>query len=260
MTTEITTKSAAVEMLKNSYEVETRPQKIQLPRLTFVSQDKTEGKGKARVVVMEAGTFLTEIRTDELDENGKNIYEKTELGTEIEGIIIYQRKQLSHYDESTGLYTSSPIYDSNDETVPLFAGGQKIDEGPVAELKAREEYQGTTAKGKPASKLAENKVLYVLIKGTVYQLNIKGSSLYSFQAYARTGVVIPAVITTFNSEAKENGAIEWNQMTFEAGKQLPEKKIIEIAQQVAEIRDTIEAEKSQYQQATPVVVETGQKF
>lgn len=247
MTKAITTKNAALDLLRDSYEVEARPQKISLPRLTFVSQDQTEGKGKARKVTVEAGTFFTETKTDEVDkETGKNIWERTELGLKIEGVIIYQRKQLSHYDEASGQYTSSPIYDSNDDVVPLFRGGQKIDSGTPQELKGRDEYQGTTAKGKPTSNLKENKVLYIIYEDDVYQMNIKGSSLYSFQAYARTGITIPAVITAFNSEPKENGAIEWNQMTFKATADLPSKKVVEIAQQVVDIRDTIQAEKAQY--------------
>lgn len=246
MTKEITTKSAAAEMLAQSYEVEPLPQKITLPRLSFVSQDQTEGKGKERKVTVEAGTFFTEKKTDQLDDNGKNIWEKTEIGSEVEGVIIFQRKQLSHYDEGTGMYTSSPIFDSNEDVIPLFRGGEKIDVGTPEELKAKDEYQGVTAKGNPTSNLKENKVLYVLIGEEVFQLNIKGSSMFSFRKYAQTGVNIPTVITTFNSEPRENGAIEWNQMTFKVASELPSKEVVKIANMVVEIKETIAAEKAQF--------------
>src|SRR3990167_1616754 len=87
----------ALEQLRQSYPVELSYTKILLPRLGMYSQDVMEGKGKVAKVVSEAGEFYTDRQTDEEDKEGKKIWEKTELGKEIEGIILYQRKQFRFY-------------------------------------------------------------------------------------------------------------------------------------------------------------------
>src|ERR1035437_7623570 len=156
--------------LENSYPVETSFNRILLPRLSMISQDKTEGKGKAMKVVAEAGTFQTEVQTEEVDENGKKVWEKKELGTEIEAVILYERKQLRFYDSANENYTSSPIYDNEDQIVPLFCDKAEVARGTPAELKAIPAYQGLSAKGKPISKLEENRILYVLLDEVVYQM------------------------------------------------------------------------------------------
>src|ERR1035441_8205259 len=72
-----------------------------LPRLALVSQDKVSGKGKSMVVTQEAGTFLKEYQSEETGDDGKKVWNKDEIGTEIEGTIVFQRKQLKFYDEKT---------------------------------------------------------------------------------------------------------------------------------------------------------------
>lgn len=236
------TKAASDDLLNQlseSYVQEENTQGILLPRLGFYSQDKTEetGKGKDKKikVIAAAGEFFIEKQTDELDENGKKIWEKTEIGDSFEGIILYKRHQLKMYDESTEEYTSSPIYDSKDEVLPLFCNKKEIARGTPAELK--EQYLFTDRTGKTKSALEENRILYVLYKDEVYQLNLRGSSMYSLMAYER--VINPTtVVTEFSSEAMEKGEISWNKMTFKAVRKLTEKE----AHQVLEIqRDTNEA-------------------
>ncbi len=235
-------------LLKDSFPVETSFQRTLLPRISLVSQDVTEGKGKAMKVITEAGTFLQEHQTDELDEKGKKKWSKDEIGTDIEVIIFYRRHQLKFYDGVS--YTSSPVYDEENEVVPLFKDKAEVDRGTPAELKARPAYQGTTAKGKPTSKLEDNRVLYVLYKDEVHQMNLRGNSMYAFMAYMKT-TVVPSVVTRISSEPKENGAIAWNQCTFEVSRKLNEDEARDVLLHVKDVQDSIKNEKAFFAAQTP---------
>jgi hypothetical protein len=215
------------------------------PRLNFKSQDVMEGKGKNKKVVTEAGTFIIERQTDEIDpDTGKNIWEKNEVGLEIpECQIIYQRKQLRHFDEATEEYTSSPIYDTEEDVVPLFCGKKKIAEGLPKDLKAM--YQYTTDDGKIRSKLEENRILYVLIDEEMHQLNLRGSSMYSFLTFARKNQT-NSLIINLSSTAEEKGSIEWNQMTFTPVRVVTEEEAQEVISLVQDIQDSIKEEKEFY--------------
>jgi hypothetical protein len=221
-----------------------------LPRLTFKSQDVTEGKGKSKKVVVEAGTFFIERQTEEIDEaTGKPAWSSEEQGDEVEGIILYQRKQLKFFDEATDSFVNSPIYDSPDEIIPLFQNGAEIARGTAAELRARKEFADTNKAGKPISKLEETRVLYVLMgegdDAEVFQLNIRGTSMYSFLTYARK-TNVPAVLTKFTSEAQENGAIEWNKMMFEAVRQLSDKEVDVVLKHQGDLKDAIAQQKAYF--------------
>ena len=110
--TAVTTKADTeqLEILKQSYPVEQGFNRIQLPRIGMMEQDKTEeGKGKAMKVVAEAGDLLyrsTDGRRN--GRKGKKIWDKKEIGTSFEGTIVYKRKQLRFYDSANETYTSSP--------------------------------------------------------------------------------------------------------------------------------------------------------
>lgn len=234
----------SLALLQESYPMDKGLNRIILPRLGMISQDKTEGKGKAMRVVAEAGTFFVERETDEInEETGKKVWAKDEIGTEIEGIILFQRKQLRMYDETTEEYTSSPVYDTDEEVVPLFCNKTEVGRGTPKELKAKYSYTGED--GKTKSKLEDNRILYVLYNDDVYQMNLRGSSMYSFLTYARK-ILPPSVITVFNSEPKEKGSIAWNQMTFIAKRKLTEKEAQEVIEKVQEIKVAIQLEKNQY--------------
>lgn len=237
----------ALAVLRESYPVEQGPVRIMLPRLGMASQDVTEGKGKSMKVTMEAGTFFIEKETDEVNDEGKKIWSKDELGTSVEGIIVFQRRQLRYFDGEN--YTSSPIYDTDDQVVPLFANKQEVDRGTPTELKARKIYQGVSAKGKPISKLEENRVLYVLHEGELYQMSIRGTSMYAFMTYARN-VLPPGTITRFSSEAKENGSIAWSQMTFEAVRPITKEEGVLVQEKMNELREAVAAEKAFYASKT----------
>ncbi len=234
-----------LEQLRQAYPVEVAFNRTLLPRLGMYSQDVTEGKGKAMKVIAEAGTFFVDRQTDELDENGKKVWEKEELGTDFEGTVVFNRKQLRFYDQSTETYTSSPIYDTEDQVIPLFKDKAEVDKGTPAELRARPIYQGQSAKGKPMSKLEENRILYVLYKGDIYQMNLRGTSMFAWLAFAKT-VLVPSILIKFSSEAKENGSIAWNQMTFTKVRDLNAEETDDVLAKVNDIRIGVEAEKGFY--------------
>lgn len=244
----------ALAALRESYPVEQYANRIQLPRISMASQDKTKetgaGKNKKIEVVTAAGTFFTEIQTDEEDpDTGKKIWAKNEIGESFEGIILYQRKQLRMFDNE--VYTSSPIYDTDEEVIPLWCDKQEVARGTPAELKAKYQFKDPRT-SKIKSKLEDNRVLYVknVTDGKVYQLSIRGTSMYSFFTYGRK-VLVPSVVTAFGSEAKENGAISWNQMTFKALRKLNQKEVEEVLDAVNDIRTTVAAEKAQFGGNTP---------
>src|SRR3990167_796081 len=117
--------------LREAYPQEQTFQRILLPRITFLSQDKTEGKGKNLTVVGEAGTFFTEKPVSDGE------WVKEEIGKEIELNIIFHRRQLRFWDAKNESYINSPIYDTEEEIVPLFQEKQEIDRGTQKELQAK---------------------------------------------------------------------------------------------------------------------------
>lgn len=219
-----------LDALKQEFPQEEGFDRVTFPRLSFKSQDVSEGKGKNRTVVMEAGTFLTE-RPNESGE-----WEKEEIGAEIEGKIIYKRKQLRMYDEDTEEFSSTPIYDDADEILPLFCNKKEVARGTPQELK--DLYPKVSDDGKKRSKLEENVVLYVVYKDELHELTLRGSSMYSFNSYARK-TNVPAVLTRFCSEPQEKGSIEWNKMTFEVVRELDADEITENLLKITEIKDGI---------------------
>lgn len=236
--------------------------RVQLPRFGMVSQDKFEGKGKAAKLVAEAGMFFTEHQTEDLDPNtGKKLWERTDLGTQVEGTIIFQRKQLRMYDEVNNVYTSSPIYDSNDEMVSLFRDRQKIATDTPDKLKAM--YPGVSRTGKAKSELNEDRILYVILhddaEQKIYQLNLHGTSMYSFIDYARKQPV-PTLLTSFSSEPKENGSTNWNQMTFTQYRKLTPEEASVVIEKVNEIKAGIAAEKAYFSRAVAVDTAADKEF
>lgn len=229
--------------------------RIMLPRLGMTSQDVTEGKGKAMKVVQEAGVFFTDKETDEVNEEGKKVWAKDYIdGKSIDAVIIYQRKQLRYYDEANETYTSSPIYDTDEETVVLFHDKKEIARGTPKDLKARPEYQ-FTEDGKTRSKLEENKILYVLYNDELYQMNLRGTSMYAYTNYARkTAPTVAAYLTSIGNEAMEKGSISWTKMIFGIKRALTEAEVANVIEKVKEIKFAIGSEKAQYSDNKPEVV------
>lgn len=219
-----------------------------LPRLSFTSQDVMEGKGKNKKVVIAAGTFFTEHQTEETDENGKKVWEKTEIGDTLDAIIIYKRKQLRMYDEATEEYSSTPIFDTNEDIVPLFCKKKEVARGTVAQLKAmyaKKETNQKTGEEYVTSALKDNAILYVLIDGELYQLNTHGTSMRSFIDYSKS-VLVASVMTTFNSEENKNGSTEWNKMIFKAKRQITAEELEMVVSNIKAIKDAVDGEKAYF--------------
>lgn len=245
--------------LANDFPVEEGFTRIQPPRLGFYSQDQTEEvknkkTGKKEIqITTEAGTFYLSQPTDEKDpETDKVIWENKEIGMEVEGVIVYQRKQLRMYDEATEQYTSSPVYDSEEDVIPLYCDKKEVARGTPKELKARYEYEED---GKTKSHLEDNRILYVLYEDELFQLNLRGSSMYSYMSYTRElkkkGIVPPAVVTRFSSEPREKGKIKWNQMVFETvGPSTP--VIDRVRDFISQIKGALAAEKYFFSSKDPV--------
>jgi hypothetical protein len=245
------------EQLDAAFPQEASALRIQLPRFGMVSQDITEETknpktGKKEItIVTEAGTFFTETQTEDLDENGKKLWEKTELGIEIsEIIILYERKQLSFFSPDEG-YTSSPIYDTADEEVRLFHKKKEVARGTPAELRALPQFQGKTAKGKPTSKLEENRVLFVQLDGVVYQWTVRGSSMYEFLGYKKA-TKPNQVITSLSSESREQGTTRWNATTFTSLRPLNADESVEVLTKIQDIQKAISIEKGSYAQTKAI--------
>ncbi len=239
-----------MKQLSDAYPNDPGAMKIILPRIEMYSQDKFEGKGKAAKLIKEAGMFAISEQTEEVDEDtGKKVWESTEIGTKMEGIILYQRKQLRSYNESTEQYTSSPVYDKDDEILPLFCEKKEVARGTPAELKKNYEYKDK--EGKLKSKLEDNRILYILYKDKIYQMNLRGSSMWSFRSYART-IVPNTVVTKFSSESKEKGTIAWNQMTFAIARDLDAEELRDVLKKVQQLQNSIALEKQQYEAIKPV--------
>ncbi len=245
-------------MLAQQFPVDPGFSAVSFARLGLVSQDITEERknpktGKKEIeVITEAGTFYIEKETDEEEDvldpktgkktGTKKVWERDDLGDTLEGIIAFQRKQLKYFDKDTETYTSSNVYDHDDEIVKLFCAGAQVDEGTPAELKAK--YPGVTKSGKPKSELEDTRIVYVLYDGEFYQLNLRGTSMYAYMTYCRKTQPSPnAVITTFSSEYKESGKINWNQMTFEAGRHISQEEAEKVVEFIKEMNEVTLARK-----------------
>lgn len=213
------------------------------PRLVMQTQDKTEGKGKAMTVIAEAGMFHSEVETPEIDGDGKAIWDNNDLGKSFEGTVVYYRKKLSMYDDATKKYTSSPLYDDETDVITLFCDRQKIATGTPKDLKAL--YMFTDKEGKQKCLLQEMRALYVLYGGEVYEMTVKGTSMYSFLDYARR--CNPSVFRCeFNSKERENGATNWNEMTFRNLRPLDTEELQTVLGLQSDIREGIAMEKEYF--------------
>lgn len=232
-----------IDAVKNNTPTQDSFQRIMLPRIGMYSQDKTEGKGKSMTVVAEAGMFYIEKETDELNDEGKKIWAKEEIGTSIEATILYNRKKLSMYDMDTEKYTSSPVYDEDTDMIPLFCDKKEINKGLPKDLKAL--YKFTAEDGKVKSKLQDNKILYVLYKDELYELSIKSTSMFSYMAYTRS-VTPSLVLTTISSEPQQKGSTEWNMMTFKTIRPLDVEELTHVLDLQNGIKAGIKAEKDYF--------------
>lgn len=227
--------------LQEAYPVEEGSNRIMLPRLSMASQDKMEGKGKDKKVVTVGGTFFLEHESDEKNSDGKNIWVKDELGMEIEVTVLYQRKQARMYEDE--VYTSSPVFDTDDEIIPLFCNRKEVNRGTIEELQSQ--YMYTNKKGKEVSSLEVDTVLYVRYEGEIYQMNLRGSSKWSFSSFKR-GKVIPAIVIGIVGEYNQNGDVEWYKMIFSEVRGVTQQEAVANLEDIRRIKNTIEVEKKNF--------------
>lgn len=219
---------AQLAELGGAVEQEAGFERLHLPRIGFAAKDKTEavGTGKKKTInlLMAAGTYFYEREGDEVvtreDGSEGKVWEREEIDEEnpIEGILVFKRKQLRYFDEPNNKFISSSIFGGEDDEDPkkdiisLFKDGKKIDSGTVAELQKKYPHK-LSKKNKPIPQLAIESICYVLVDGELYQMNIKGSSLWALRDYTKK-VKAATVITRFGSKANVVGDNEFNSMTF----------------------------------------------
>jgi hypothetical protein len=124
----------------------------------------------------------------------------------------------------------------------LFRNKQEIARGTPAELKALPEFE-IVKDGKTKSSLEENRILYVLFNGEIYQMNLRGSSMFSFMTYARKSNP-PASVTRLSSESKEKGEVAWNQMMFETVRPITAKEAETVIEELQNIKEGVAEERS----------------
>ncbi len=210
--------------------------RVILPRMGMLSKDITEESGTGRnkkIKVIEAsGTFFTEVVDG--DEVKKEFIE----GAEQDFIIVFHRKQLKYFDKGLEKFISSPIFDNDEQIVPLYLDKRVIAKGTKAELQAK--YPAISQKGKPTSDLKEYKILYVVYEGVLYQMNISITSGWAFSKYAgsfKDNTSPATVITSIGSEEETNGSNTYSKMTFTKGRTINGEEIEFVKAHQATLRD-----------------------
>lgn len=248
MTTELSTTISAEQLaeLKALNPQGDSFQRINVPRLGMLAKDLTEetgtGKSKKIDVIQPAGAFYIERETT--NEDGERVWEKEFIdGETIDVLVAFNRKQLSMWDDGAKVFTNSPIYDEDTQVIPLWEGGKEIAKATPKEL--QEMYPALTAKGKPTSKLKEVKILYVIYKDEVYQMNLSQSSKYEFLTYVK-GVHPSTVVTVIGSKEQTHGSNTYNVMTFKNAGTVNMEQYEAIKSTATMIKEAIEAEKAYY--------------
>src|SRR3990167_3780782 len=145
--------------------------------------------------------------------------------------------------KEAGIFTIERQTDEEDDTGKKIWLKKEVVRGTPAELKA--EYQYKDKAGKTKSKLEDNRILYFLKDDEIFQLSLRGSSMYSWMTFARK-VLPPSVLIELSSEAMEKGQIKWNKMIFEVVKPLNTKEVTAILAKIKEIKEGIQEEKNYY--------------
>lgn len=249
-TKEITTQLSDEQLneLKSLAPTNDTYQKIQFPRLGMLAKDITEetgtGKNKKIEVLNVAGEFFIEVRTEELNEKGKNIYKKNFFeGETLEGIIVFSRKKLSFWDDDKKMFINTPLFDDANEVIPLWEGGKEIARKTPALLQKM--YPSVTAKGKPSSKLKEITVLYVDIGGVIHEFDLSTSSKWEFSDYKKR-VVPSSVVTVFSSLEETHGSNTYKKTTFTVKRMITAEEFETVKDNVLAIKYAIQSEKDYY--------------
>ncbi len=110
--------------LNEAFPVVEQNNRLSLPRFGMLSKDIVEesgtGKKKTIKVIEASGTFFTEVGS------GDDV-EKTFLeGEEKDVIIVFHRKQLKYFDKGLEKFISSPIFDTDDQVIPLYLDSSSL--------------------------------------------------------------------------------------------------------------------------------------
>ena len=222
-----------------AYQQEGRGTVIQFPRICLAAQDDEDKD-------LKAGQFYIERQSDEVDEEtGKKVFEREKIKDGLEVMIYYKRHQLQYFDGKD--FFNSPIYDLPDEVLPLWKKGTEVHRGTPAELRAEYEYKDPTTK-KVKTLLQDSRILYVIYKDELYQMNLRGSHMYALLKYER-GVNPTTVITKLSSEYQKKGKNEWNQMTFAIVKKLTPTQATLVAEKQDELIQKIAEQKAGFEEA-----------
>ena len=237
--------------------------RVQFPKMVFKSQTELDDEDK---VLVKGGTMFVDRMTEEVDEDGKTLFDRTELGSKVDGHIIFHRKRLQMWDGDNEDFYSSPLYDKATDVVPLFKGREFVQAGTPAKLKKlypkEVEYVDSKTcelKSFTVSELNEVPVLYVVVDNELFELTINGrSSIKQWKAYLKK-TAVPTTITQFHSSKQTKGSNKWNQMEFKALRD-PSKEEAEKAIEIGhDLLKGIEMEKEYYATKRAEMVEAAEE-
>lgn len=206
-------------ILNENYPISADNSRLTFPKFGMESKDITKetgtGKNKKIELIQAAGTFYTEKDLGEINSEGKKVWTKTYIdGETVEGIITFHRYQLRKFDSSLNKFISSPIYDNENQVIPLYLDKQVIKRGTEKDLQSM--YPALTQKGKPTSDLKKYTIIYFLYQGETYQFNLGVSSGWAFSTYKK--LVNPStVVTVLGSSEETFGTNTYRKVTFTKG-------------------------------------------
>jgi hypothetical protein len=230
--------------LNESYPVSTDSSRLSLPKFGMLAKDIVEetgtGKNKKIDVIQASGTFFTEKDEGETNEEGKKVWTKNFLdGETIDVQIVYHRYQLRYFDKGLEKFISSPIYDTDDQKLPLYLDKRVIATGTEKELQAL--YPAKTAKGKPTSNLKKMTILYVIYEGELYQFGLSVSSGWEFSGYKRK-VNPSTVITTLSSTEETFGVNTFRKTLFDVARPINPKEFEMVKESVTTVKEQVESD------------------
>jgi hypothetical protein len=229
-------------LLDSNFPVGEESNRLSLPKFGMLAKDLTEesgtGKNKKIKVLQAAGTFFTERDEGETNAEGKKVWTKTYIDSEIIDVqIIYFRHQLRMYDSSLGKFYSTPIYDNSEQVIPLYLDKAVVKKGTEKQL--RDMFPKLSLKGKPSSKLDKKTILYVLYEGEMCQFELSVSSGWEFSGYRRK-VNPSTVVTTLSSTQETSGSNTYNKVLFNIARPITSEEFDMVNENQTLVKTTVE--------------------
>lgn len=245
--TKLTEEQLAV--LNESFPVSTDESSgLKLPRLGMISKNVTEetgtGRNKKIVILQPAGSFFTESDEGEVDAAGKKVWTRHYIEEPtIEGTIVFYRRQLRLFDASLKKYISTPIFDNENQVIPMYLDRKVIKRGTQEQLQSL--YPALTLKGIKTSDLKEEAILYVLYDGKLHQMNISQSSKWLFKAYKKS-LNPSTVVTEFGSLEDEFGGNVFSKTTFASKGMIAPSSFDTVVEAQNTLKDQVESDEKFY--------------